>query len=952
MNPLRQLELCGQSPWLDYLTHSLIEKGELRALVEGDGLKGVTSNPSIFEKAIGETDEYASALERFQAQADHGGSAIADHGVSEIYEHLAIADIRAGADVLRPVYEQTQGRDGYISLECSPYLANDTEATVGEALRLWAAVARPNLMVKVPATTAGIPAIRQLTSRGLNINITLLFSVDVYEQVADAYMSGLEDLARAGGDVSRIGSVASVFVSRIDVAVDKRLDKLRDTHAADRLRGKAGIANAKIAYTRYKALFSGPRWDALATRGAKTQRLLWASTGPKNPVYKDTMYVEALIGRDTVNTIPPKTMDAFRDHGEVRLDAIEQDVEGARATLAELEHHGISLNEVTQALVRDGVQLFADAFDKLLSAVARRRRKLFDSLEVRPGSPDMQQAVQEELEAWRHDGRIRRLWAGDTSLWDAGNEDRWVGWLRVVEHELTDMDQLHGFAAAVRRGGFTDIVLLGMGGSSLGPEVLGDTFNRQFTLGWPSFHMLDSTDPLQIKAIERAIELGKTLFIVSSKSGRTLETNMFLAYFLDRIRSAVGAAKAGEHFAAITDPGSPLEQKAKRLHFAHIFHGVPSIAGRYSVLSKFGLVPAAAIGLDYVRVLKTTQQMMRACGPDVPPDENPGVQLGVAMGVAATRFGRDKVTITASSKIADLSAWLEQLLAESTGKHGHGLIPVPAEPLTTPDCYGNDRFFVHLEVPGQVDPSQHRALHALEQAGHPVVRIRVKDTWHIGQAFFRWEIATAVAASIIGVNPFDQPDVDASEEKTRTLIEQYERSRSLPKEEPVFRENGLALYADRGNASELGSHDTLSSYLRSHFGRVHAGAKGHDYVALLAYIQRDEAHTRTLTAMRKRIRDSTHAATCLGFGPRFQHSTGQMYEAGPNSGVFLQITCDDPVDIDVPGHSYSFGLVKAAQARGNLDALVERGRRALRIHLKDVDVGLAELGRAIDEALS
>lgn len=381
MNPLRQLEACGQSPWLDYLKRSLIEKGELRTLIERDGLKGITSNPSIFEKAIGESDEYADALKQFQAQADHS--------ISEIYEHLAIADIRAAADVLRPVYDETQGRDGYISLECSPYLANDTEATVGEALRLWAAVQRPNLMVKVPATPAGIPAIRQLTGRGLNINITLLFSVTVYEQVVEAYISGLEDLKRTGGDISKIGSVASIFVSRIDVAIDKRLDKLGDKRVADRLRGKAAIANAKLAYDRYKVLFSGPRWRGLAAAGAKTQRLLWASTSTKSPAYKDTMYVEALIGRDTVDTIPPATMDVFRDHGEAIPDVIEQDIAGARAVLAELERRGISLKEVTEELVTEGVQQFADSFDKLFGAIARQRRALLEadrsSMEIRPG---------------------------------------------------------------------------------------------------------------------------------------------------------------------------------------------------------------------------------------------------------------------------------------------------------------------------------------------------------------------------------------------------------------------------------------------------------------------------------------------------------------------------------------------------------------------------------------
>jgi transaldolase/glucose-6-phosphate isomerase len=462
---------------------------------------------------------------------------------------------------------------------------------------------------------------------------------------------------------------------------------------------------------------------------------------------------------------------------------------------------------------------------------------------------------------------------------------------------------------------------------------------------------LDSTDPAQIRTIEQAIDLEKTLFIVSSKSGSTLEPNIFLDYFLDRVSMAEGRDKAGKHFVAVTDPGSSLEQRARQLGFAHILHGVPSIGGRYSVLSKFGLVPAAAMGLDIKRLLDTTQSMQRACGPDVPPAENPGVQLGIALGIAATRFGRDKMTIITSPGIADLGAWLEQLLAESTGKHRRGLIPLADEPLTTPQHYGADRFFAYLELDGQHDARQRDAIAALERAGHPVARIRVKDIWHIGQEFFRWEIATAVAGAIIGINPFDQPDVEGSKDKTRTLTDEYEKSQSFPKQEPIFRENGLALYADPRNAVELGRHNTLTGYLNSHFGRVRGGAKSGDYVALLAYIERNEPHTRALTAMRARLRDKTRAATCIGFGPRFQHSTGQAYKGGPNSGVFLQITCDDPADINVPGHSYSFGVVKAAQASGDLEVLVERGRRALRVHLKDVGAGLAELARAMDAAL-
>ena len=940
MNPLEKLNECGQSPWLDYLKRSLIESGELQKLIERDGLKGITSNPSIFEKAIGDSEEYAGAIERFQADGDHD--------VSSIYEHLAIADIRAAADLLRPVYDKTKGRDGYVSLECSPYLANDTDATIGEAMRLWSEVGRPNLMVKVPATPAGIPAIRTLIGRGININITLLFAIGVYEQVVEAYFRGLEEFRRAGGDIGKIGSVASFFVSRIDSAVDKRLEKIGDKAAAERTSGKVAIANAKVAYARYKTLFSGARWENLAAAGAKTQRLLWASTSTKVPSYKDTMYVEALVGRDTVDTIPPATMDAFRDHGVVVADAVENDVAAARAVLAELEQMGISLNDVTDELVKDGFALFADSFDKLLGTIAHRRRLLLggdrSDLEIAPGSPEMQTAFGDEMEAWRKGGRVRRLWAGDKSLWTGADEDRWLGWLNDAPSELAEIDRLTKFADEIRQGKFADIVLLGMGGSSLGPEVFGETFGVQ--KGWPRFHVLDSTDPAQIATLESALDLERTLFIVSSKSGSTLEPNIFLDYFFDRVGKVRGRDKAGEHFVAVTDPGSSLEAKAKDLHFARTFYGVPSIGGRYSVLSKFGLAPAAAMGLDVARLLETARRMERTCGPDVPPAENPGVQLGIAMGIAATRFGRDKVTIIISPAIADFGAWLEQLLAESTGKHGRGLIPLAGEPLGEAENYGKDRFFAYLELDGQIE--QRSAVEALERAGHPVARIFVRDIWYLGQEFFRWEFATAVAGAIIGINPFDQPDVEASKDKTRALTAEYEKSRKLPAEESVFQANGLALYADSRNAAALGRHDTLCGYLKSHLARAHEG----DYVALLAYIERNDSNTALLDAMRAEIRDKHHLATCLGYGPRFQHSTGQAYKGGPNSGVFVQITCDDPADIDVPGHAYSFGVVKAAQARGDLDVLVERDRRAIRIHLTDVKTGLPELARVLNAALA
>jgi transaldolase/glucose-6-phosphate isomerase len=932
------LEACGQAPWLDYLKRSLIHGGDLQKMIEVDGVKGVTSNPSIFEKAIGGSNEYDGDIKAFLAKRDSG--------VSDIYEHLVFADIQAAADVLRGVYDATDGRDGYVSLECSPYLANDTEATVKEAQHLWQSVGRPNLMVKVPGTPAGIPAIRRLIGAGININVTLLFAISAYEEVVEAYIGGLEDLQKAGGDVSRIGSVASFFVSRIDTAVDKALDAKPD--APKDLKGKAAIANAKLAYARYKDLFAGPRWDALAKAGAKTQRLLWASTSTKSKDMKDTIYVEAMIGKDTVDTIPPATLDAFRDHGVVKADAIEDDLDEAKAVLAAVAKAGVSLDEITTALVVDGVQQFADAFDKLFAAIAAQRRKDLDEpgqlADIRAGSDQAQAAFDAEMEQWRKTGAIRRLWAGDKALWTGADEDQWTGWLRIVDDELAQVADLQAFAKAVKAQSFTDVVLLGMGGSSLGPEVIAKTFGDH--AGWPRFHMLDSTDPNQIKALEDDLQIEHTLFITSSKSGGTLEPNIFTDYFYDLVTKACGADEAPKRFVAVTDPGSSLDKRAEP--WMKTFHGTPSIGGRYSVLSDFGLVPAAAMGLDVERLLKTTATMVRACGPDAPPAENPGVQLGVVLGVAAAQLGRDKVTIIASPGLEAIGAWLEQLLAESTGKLGKGLIPVADEPLGSASAYGSDRVFAYVELQGAPEPKQAALMDDLVAAGHPVVKIVVKDIWRLGQEFFRWEVAVAVAGSILGIDPFDQPDVEASKIKTKALTEQYEKDQSLPPETPVFTHDGVALYADPRNAQALGRHNTLDGYLRSHFDQLKTG----DYAAFLAYIERSPTHVEAMSEIRGFVRDRTKAATCVGFGPRFQHSTGQAYKGGPNSGVFLQVTCDDPHDLAVPGHHYSFGVVKAAQARGDLEVLVERDRRALRIHLKDVDAGLSELTRAVHDALA
>ncbi len=945
-NPVADLRAYGQSVWLDYIRRSLIAKGELARMVDEDGLAGVTSNPAIFEKAIEGSNDYAAAIEELSKDPHLGAK--------EVYEALAVRDIQDAADVLRRVYDQTGGRDGYVSLEVSPDLANDEKGTLEEARRLWKAVARPNVMIKVPATAAGIPVIRQLISEGINVNVTLLFAREAYERVAEAYIAGLEARRAGGGALGRLASVASFFVSRIDSAVDSLLEeKLKTASNGERTRlsgllGKVAIANAKLAYESYKRIFHGPRWDALAGAGARTQRVLWASTGTKNPRYSDVLYVEELIGPDTVNTVPPDTLAAFRDHGRARA-SLEEDPAAALATLDSLEKAGISLTKVTGDLLEDGLKKFVEPFAKLLKAVERRCREA-NKARINAQSHSLPAAlateVAERVKAWDADGGTRRLFAGDASLWTGTDEAHWLGWLGIAEMQLDDVSPLVKVGEEAKKDGFTHALLLGMGGSSLCPEVWKETFGA--VAGHPELFVLDSTDPAQVRAVEDKVDLGHTLFVVASKSGSTLEPNIFKAYFFEKALQVLGT-NAGNHFVAITDPGSHLQKEAEADSFRQIFAGVKSIGGRYSALSHFGMVPAAVMGLDTERLLDEADRMLHACAPGVPAAENPGLVLGIILGVLASR-GIDKLTIVASPGIHDLGAWLEQLIAESTGKEGKGIIPVDRERLAAPGAYGEDRLFAYLRLDEAPDAAQDAALEALEKAGRPVVRIQVATRYDLAEEFLRWEIATAIAGSILKINPFNQPDVEASKVATRAITSEYEKTGKLPSEAPFFEGEGIRLFADGRNEKALvaGGDRTLAGILKAHLARLGRG----DYFALLAYVHMNATHEELLQAMRHRVRDRKQVATCLGFGPRFLHSTGQAYKGGPNTGVFLQVTADDAKDLPVPGQRYTFGVVKAAQARGDFQVLAERERRALRVHLgPDVAAGLRTLGAAIAKAL-
>ena len=916
-NPLFELYEAGTSVWLDYIRRSLMTSGELQRMIEEDAVVGMTSNPTIFEKAIGGSSDYDDALRDLV----HAG--IPDE---EIMLNLIVEDIKLAADVLKPVYEQTKHKDGYVSIEVLPRVADDTQGTIAMAHDLFDRVGRPNIFVKIPATDAGLPAIEQCIADGLNINITLMFSVKVYEDVARAFIRGLQRRMKDRHPVD-VASVASFFVSRVDTAVDKLLAQkiAASTDPTERaglqkLMGKAAVANAKMAYQAFMRIFNGPEFADLRAAGASVQRCLWASTGTKNPSYSDVMYVEELIGSETVNTMPQQTMMAFKEHGEVRPSLLEN-VEGARQVLRELAAAGIDMDKVTSDLRVDGVKLFADSIDKLLEEIANKKRKLqqgsVGAHEAQLGALDG--AVSTRLEQLERTAVVRRIAEKDAGLWKSNGSTQTeirerLGWLQVADRMEERVPELEALRKELVGEGFTDVVLMGMGGSSLAPEVFRQTFGAK--RGALEVHVLDTTDPAAISALEKAIDLGKTVFIVASKSGTTLETLSHYRYFWQQ------AGQKGGQFIAITDPGTSLADEASRRGFRRTFLNPPDIGGRYSALSYFGLVPAALGGVDVSGLLDRAATMVQACSPSVPARENPGAWLGAVFAEAA-KVGRDKITIVAPPAIQSFGVWAEQLIAESTGKEGKGLVPVADEALGAPELYGNDRLFVRLALPGDDEPS---ALAALAKAGHPVVTLTLGDPLAIGAEFFRWEYAIAVAGAILGINVFDQPNVQEAKDLTKKVLSEGN---------PPTVGQGIR-WAGQSGA-------TLEAAIQSLLGQVRAG----DYVALLAFIVPSPEHDRALNAIRLAIRDSYRVATTVGYGPRYLHSTGQLHKGGPNTGVFLQLVGDDPHDVPIPGEKFSFGVLKQAQALGDFQALRNHGRRVLRVQMADVAQGLAKIAQSV-----
>jgi len=895
INPrLSALAATGTSPWLDQIRRSLTQGGELRRMVEEDCLRGVTSNPAIFEKAILGSPDYDGQIEELAR-----GGALA----RAIYQDIAIQDVQEAADVLRSVFDDLDGEDGYVSLEVDPDLAFDCDRTLAQAREYWGRVDRPNTMIKIPGTPEGLPAIQQAIYEGINVNVTLLFSVEAYAEVAEAYIKGLERRHAEGKELD-VRSVASFFVSRVDSEVDKRLEAL----GRGDLQGRAAVANARAAYRRFEQIFGGERFAQLREAGAHVQRPLWASTGVKNPAYPETKYIEELIGPDTVNTMPMQTLLACAERLEVSGETVRED---PAPVLEELAAAGIDMDDVTDTLLREGIDAFVTPMEKLLAGIEAKREAIFTGRPetIDSSLPDELEPMIAQLVNRAEDERVaRRIWAKDDTLWgDAGQPevaDR-LGWLNAHETYAEEIDDLEAFATQAREAGYTDTVLLGMGGSSLAPEVLRLSFG-DVQHGRLRLHVLDSTDPGAVLATEHAVDLEKTLFLVSTKSGGTIETLSLFEHFWS-------LRPHGEQFVAITDPGSSLQQLARDRGFRRTFLNDSDVGGRYSALTYFGLVPAALMGVDLDSLLEGAGVAAEACAVGSTAEGNSGLWLGASLGALAMQ-GRDKLTFVVDDAIASLGLWVEQLVAESLGKHGKGAVPVTDEPVGAPEVYGEDRVFIYLRDMDAPNETLDEQVKALAGANQPTVTLSAGGPGDLGRIFFFAEFATAVAGWALQINAFDQPDVQAAKDMTVKILGEISGGGALHEPEDASDDALRALLAEAGPG---------------------------DYVALLGFMAPSAQIDEAVAELRGVIRDATKATTTFGYGPRYLHSTGQLHKGGPPVGRFLVLVHDADEDVEIPGQPYSFRVLKNAQAFGDLETLRSRGRAAEKLRLEGGDAAAA-----------
>lgn len=928
MGITNKLAQIGQSLWFDNIQRSMLENGQIEGMISRGEIKGMTSNPSIFQNAIAKSSDYNPQLQTL---------AWAGFNAEAIFWNLAIDDVQKAADIFKDLYLKTNKSDGYVSIEVNPNLAHDTKGTIKEAVDLWKRINRPNLMVKVPATKTGIPAIKSLISQGINVNITLIFSIQLYREVVEAYISGLEERIRNGKSIDTIASVASFFVSRVDTKTDGLLaDYLKknpkDTEKVNSLLGKAGIYNARKAYQIFQEEFKKDRFQKLVEKGARLQRPLWASTSTKNPAYKDVMYVEELIGANTVDTVPPATLNAFLDHG-IAQETIKDDQNLIDTLFVNLKNCGISIDRVTDDLETEGVQAFSDAYNGLLKVIEERRAVEVKHLGLLANN------VIARLGKLEKENFLSRMFKHDASLWTESPEGQKeiiqrMDWLEAPWHTDEVWTQLDGLLDNVQKNGFTHVLILGMGGSSLAPEVFSSIYqaNDEKETKGLRVSILDSTHPDEVVEAAGRSPLEQTLFVVASKSGTTGEINAFYNFFFDKYKKDLGE-RAGSHFMAITDPGTKLEQLAKEKKFRKIILANPKVGGRNSALTAFGLTPADLLGIDIKDLAKPILYHANWFLPENPLNTNPGIVLGAILGEAALN-GHDKLTILADDEWNTFASWMEQLVAESTGKNGKGILPIAEEPISLIGSYHKDRLFVYLRKNGKLDA----LVGELNNSGHPVIQLYVNSSSTLGYQFYLWEVAVATACSIMGVNSFDQPDVQDAKTRTLAGIASYRKTGQFIIDPPLVKTDDYALYSKQKDLNLNGE-----SPIKAIQDFINAYSSQSTYVAFNAFVSRNLENSEKLNQLRKWILDMYGLATTLGFGPRFLHSTGQLQKGGPNNGLFIMITNTPLMDVAIPGEGITFGKFCLAQALGDESALNAKGRKVLRIHFSGPGIDFGKL---------
>lgn len=917
MNNSMSVKELGQSIWYDNIERKMLRDGSMKKMIEEGQIYGVTSNPSIFESALKNSTAYDDVLQSL---------AWAGMNSDEIYAELVKEDIQQAADLFLPLYNVNGGQDGLVSVEINPLYAYDAKKSIEEGHNLWSQIGRKNIMIKVPATIEGLEVITELISSGINVNATLIFSVERYKQVIEAYIRGLEKRVADNQPVDSIASVASFFVSRIDTAVDQLLDAViaspsKLSQEAANAKGRIAVSNARIAYQAYLEQFSSERFVALQKHGANPQKPLWASTGTKDPKYSDTLYVDNLVASGSVNTIPPKTLVAFLDHGQPRL-SIEENLEQSWSDMELLEKLGIDFAAVTSQLEDEGVDKFKQAHLALLNIVEGKRTHFVHCLN------GLANNLQTALKNADSDKSVSRMYAHDPLYWtddESGFEEirNRLGWLGLPSQQLALVPELEAFRQELLAEGFTDAFVLGMGGSSLAPEVISQAIAANLEHGRGlKLQIIDTTNPEEIAFRCEGIDLPKTIFVVSSKSGGTSETLSAMTYFWAELEK-FGVKNPGNNFVAITDPDTSLQHLAESKNFRKVFNARPDVGGRYSVFTHFGLVPAAIMGVDLHHFLNEAIEAEHQGLETVPYPANANLLLGLLIGEGA-KAGKDKLTFIAESYSTHLVPWLEQLIAESSGKDRKGILPVEGEETLETLDYPSDRIFVYLHVDGE----KRAIASTLIEKGFTLVEISIQDPYQLAKEFYRWEYATAVACAVLKVNAFDQPNVQLSKTITKDVIKQYQEKGRLEDGTPIWENDEIAVYGFP--VPGFDEVDNLSEVLNVYGQTV----QDDGYIALNAFVARLTKNENLLQGLRTMLLNRFNKATTLGFGPRFLHSTGQLHKGGQDGGLFITFTKDSPIDFDIPGEGMSFATLQRAQALGDIEALRQKGKRVLRIHLK------------------